>query len=152
MRSKPVFNHNQTVFYDKFQETLTVGYTLGLKTEILVESLKHGSQQAPRSPSPPFRSLLLPHSCQTWGVQYLEKLKQREHVCESPVWGKEVKVKVAQSCLILCDPTVHGILQARKLEWVAFPFSRESSQPRDRTQVSCIAGRFFTIARPCPTL
>ena len=38
--------------------------------------------------------------------------------------------------------TVHGILQARILQWVAFPFSRGSSQPRDRTQVSCIAGRF----------
>ena len=56
-------------------------------------------------------------------------------------------VKVAQSCLTLCDPmdyTVHGILQARILEWVAFSFSRGSSQPRDRTQVSHIAGRFFT--------
>ena len=55
--------------------------------------------------------------------------------------------KVTQSCLTLCDPmyyAVHGILQARKLEWVAFPFSRESSQPRDRIQVSRIAGRFFT--------
>ena len=39
--------------------------------------------------------------------------------------------------------TVHGILQARVLEWVAFPFSRRSSQPRDRTQVSRIAGGFF---------
>ena len=38
----------------------------------------------------------------------------------------------------------HGILQARILEWVAFLFSRGSSQPRDRTQVSSIAGRFFT--------
>ena len=38
----------------------------------------------------------------------------------------------------------HGILQARILEWGAFPFSRGSSQPRDRTQVSCIAGGFFT--------
>ena len=57
------------------------------------------------------------------------------------------EVKVAQSCLTLWDPmdyTVHGILQARILEWVAFPFSRGSSQPRDRTQVSLIAGRFFT--------
>ena len=47
----------------------------------------------------------------------------------------------------LCDPmafAVHGILQARILDWVAFPFSRESSQPRDQTQVSHIAGRFFT--------
>ena len=40
--------------------------------------------------------------------------------------------------------TVHGILQARILEWVAIPFSRGSSQPRDQTQVSCISGRFFT--------
>ena len=47
---------------------------------------------------------------------------------------EKVKVKVAQSCLTLCDPmgyTVHGILQARILEWVAFPPSRGSSQPRD---------------------
>ena len=46
-----------------------------------------------------------------------------------------------------CDPmdyAVHGILQARTLESVAYPFSRRSSQPRDRTQVSRIAGRFFT--------
>ena len=59
----------------------------------------------------------------------------------------KVKVEVAQSCLTLCNPvdyTVHGILQARILEWVAFPFSGGSSQPRDRTQVSRIAGRFFT--------
>ena len=52
-----------------------------------------------------------------------------------------------QSCLTLCDPmdyTVYGILQARILEWVAFPFSRGSSQPRDWTQVSCIAGGVFT--------
>ena len=42
------------------------------------------------------------------------------------------------------DYTVHEILHARILEWVAFPFSRELSQPRDQTQVSCIAGSFFT--------
>ena len=56
-------------------------------------------------------------------------------------------MKVAQSYLTLCNPMdciVHGILQARILEWVAFPFSRGSSQSRDRTQVSCIAGEFFT--------
>ena len=58
-----------------------------------------------------------------------------------------MKVKVAQACPTLCDLmeyTVHGILQARILEWVALPFSRGSSQPRDRTQVSYIAGGFFT--------
>ena len=50
--------------------------------------------------------------------------------------------------------TVHGILQARILEWVAIPFSRRFSQPRDWTQVSHIAGRFFTVwarqwGKPC---
>ena len=57
------------------------------------------------------------------------------------------KVQVAQSCLTLCDPmdyTVHGILQARMLKWVAIPFFRRSSQPRDQTQVSHVAGWFFT--------
>ena len=56
-----------------------------------------------------------------------------------------MKVKVAQSCLTLCYPidyTIHGVLQARILEWVAFPSPGEL--PRDQTQVSCIAGRFFT--------
>ena len=60
---------------------------------------------------------------------------------------KKVKVKVTQLYPTLCDPmdyTIHGILQARILEWVAFPFSKGSSQPRDWTQVSHIAGRFFT--------
>ena len=62
-------------------------------------------------------------------------------------------VLASQSYLTLCDPmdcsppgtSVHGALQARTLEWVAIPFSRESSQPRDQTWVSCIAGGFFTI-------
>ena len=61
---------------------------------------------------------------------------------------------VAQSCPTLCDPidcsppssSVHGILQARILEWVAMPSSRGSSEPRDWTQVSCVAGGFFTIS------
>ena len=59
-----------------------------------------------------------------------------------------MKVKAPQSCPTLCKPmdyTVHGILQARILEWVAFPFSRASSQPWDQTQVSRIAGRFFML-------
>ena len=56
-------------------------------------------------------------------------------------------MKVTQLCLTPCesmDYTVHGILKARILEWVTFPFFRGSSQPRDRTQVSRIAGGFFT--------
>ena len=60
-----------------------------------------------------------------------------------------LKVKVAWLCPppMDCNPpssSVHGILQARILEWVAIPFSRGSSQPRDRTQVSGTAGTFFT--------
>ena len=61
--------------------------------------------------------------------------------------GCDMKVKVAQSCLTLRDPmdyTVHGILQARILEWVATLFSRGSSQLMVQIQVSCIAGGFFT--------
>ena len=61
---------------------------------------------------------------------------------------------VIQLCLTLYDPincsppgsSVHEIFQARILEWVAMPSSRGSSQPRDPTQVSHIAGRFFTIS------
>ena len=59
---------------------------------------------------------------------------------------------IAQSCPTLCNPmdysppgsAVYGILQARILEWVAVPFSRGSSKPRDLTQVSHTAGRLFT--------
>ena len=62
-------------------------------------------------------------------------------------------VSVTQSCPTLCDAmdcslpvsSVHGILQARILEWVAIPFSRGSSWPKDRTQVSCIADRGFNL-------
>ena len=64
-----------------------------------------------------------------------------------------VSVLVTQSCLTVCSPmdynppgsSVHGILQVRILEWVAFPFSRGPSLPRDGTRVSRIAGIFFTI-------
>ena len=87
----------------------------------------------------------------------------------SSAWKWKVKVKslsriglfptpwtaayqVAQSCPILCNAKdcslpgspVHGILQARTLVWVAIPFPRGSSWPRDQTWVSCTAGSFFT--------
>ena len=74
-----------------------------------------------------------------------------------PTRSPRMKVLVAQSCLTLWDPTdcnppgssVHWILQARILEWVAMPFSKGPFQPRDQilvTWVSCIAGRFFTVS------
>ena len=69
----------------------------------------------------------------------------------SKIYLKESEV--SQSCLKLCDPmdyklphsSIHGILQARVLEWVAISFSEGSSEPRDQTQVSRIVGRRFTI-------
>ena len=103
---------------------------------------------------------------------YLQESHQvlQEKICKDPleslVGGQEknpgeeaypmcvhVCVLVTQSCLTLCDSmdcslpgsSVHGIFQARILEWVAISFSRGSSRPRDQTQVFCIAGRFFTI-------
>ena len=65
----------------------------------------------------------------------------------------KVKVLVAQLCPTFCDSmdcsflgsSVHVILQEKILEWVAIPFFRGSSQPRDQTSVLHIAGRFFTI-------
>ena len=68
------------------------------------------------------------------------------HILLLGIFLLEVKVQVSQSCPTLCDPmdyTAHGILQARILEWGAFPF-KGSSQPTDQTQVSHNAGRFFT--------
>ena len=65
----------------------------------------------------------------------------------STTWEAHSETKVAQLCLILCNPmdhTVQGILQARILEWVAVSFSRGSSQRRDQIQVSHIADGFFT--------
>ena len=70
-----------------------------------------------------------------------------------PKWESESESEVAQSCPTLCDVmdcslpgcSIHGILQARILEWGAISFSRRFSQPRDWTQVFCIIGRRFTI-------
>ena len=65
----------------------------------------------------------------------------------------KVKLLATQLCSTLCEPmdyslpgsSIHEILQARILEWVAIPFSRESSWPRGQTRVYCTAGRFFTF-------
>ena len=77
--------------------------------------------------------------------------RRAEGTSPDPPEKKIVKVFITQLCPTLCNPmecsprgsSVHGILQARVLEWGAIPFSRESSQPGDRTRVSCIVDNFF---------
>ena len=96
-----------------------------------------------------------------WGHKESDTIEQLTHI--NAVFSKKLafkiflknreKVLVAQPCPTLCNPkdcslpgsSVHGILQARILEWIALPFFRGSSQPRDWTWVSWILGRFFTI-------
>ena len=80
-------------------------------------------------------------------VQRLWALNRGEIARRKPYRNEVVESESRPVRATLCDPmdhTVHGILQARILEWVAIPSSRGSSQPRDRTQVSHITGRFFT--------
>ena len=90
------------------------------------------------------------------GEETGEQSSQLTHVVN--IWAEilvlmEEKSESAQLCLTLCEPmdcsppgsSFHGISQAGILEWVAMSFSRGSSQPRDQTQVSLIAGRFFII-------
>ena len=94
-----------------------------------------------------------------WGTREDSYICVAESLCCSPeiitalfvIW---LCVWVTQLCLTLCDPmdcslsgfSSHGILQARVLEWFAISFSRASSWPKDWTQVSFIAGRFFIIS------
>ena len=78
---------------------------------------------------------------------------RQEHWSGLPFPSPMHESEIAQSCPTLSDPmdcsppgsSVHGILQARILEWVAVPSSRGSSQPRNRTWVSYIESRFFTL-------
>ena len=103
----------------------------------------------------------------------IDTVERKMQCCKEASFSfdRHLKVKVAQSCLTLCDPMdciylytytytyifiyiytrvyiyilhIYIFLQARILEWVAFPFSRKSFQSRDQTQVSRIAGRFIT--------
>ena len=88
--------------------------------------------------------------------QWLDRIEDKLHVlfqCVETLWSEVKWSEVAQSCPTLWDPTdcslpgssIHGIFQARILEWVAISFSRRSSGPRDWTRISCIVGRCFTI-------
>ena len=86
-----------------------------------------------------------------WAIPLLNRSSMKAIICLS-----HVCVSVAQSSLTLCDPMdcsppgsyVHGILQAEILEWVAIPFSKVSSWPRDGTCVSCVGSEFFSTEPP----
>ena len=81
-----------------------------------------------------------------WTGSKLEKEYIKAVYCHPAylTYMQSEKWKSLSHVWLFADYTVHAILQARILEWVAFCFSRGSSQPRDRTHVFCIAGRFFT--------
>ena len=92
--------------------------------------------------------------CDGQGMAYCNPWSQKESdTAERLNWTELNEVKVTQLHLTLCSlmdcspsgSSVHGILRARILEWVAIPFSRGSFQPKGQTWVSCIAGRFFTM-------
>ena len=91
-----------------------------------------------------FSPSLLPQYNVPWHVSWVTLI-----VSNFSLW--KLEALVTQSCLILCDSidcnppgsSVHEILQSRMLEWVAISFSRGSFWPRNRTRLSCIAGRFF---------
>ena len=86
------------------------------------------------------------------GIELRSPALQADALTSEPQSLKKMKVLVTQR-LTFCDPmdcsspgsSIHGILQAGIVNWVAIPFSRGSSQPRDQTPVSCITGRFFTV-------
>ena len=84
-----------------------------------------------------------------WHYTEVEMADAQSHIRHLCVFIKCRKWKSLSLVQLFVTPwtdyRVHGILQARIVEWVAFPFSRESSEPRDQTQVSHIASRFFTI-------
>ena len=91
--------------------------------------------------------------CCTQYVSKFGKLSNGHRTGKGQFLFQPQRSEVTQSCLTLCNAmdcslpgsSIHGIFQARVLEWVAISFSRGSSRPRDRTQVSCIVGKCFTI-------
>ena len=118
---------------------------MGLKSLRIGEISKEESVVKKIEHCPEHHIVLWSRYCYIISILQDEKLKLGKGYVK---WSE-----VAQSCPTLCDPmdcslpgfSVHGIFQARVLEWVAISFSRGSSWPRDRIQVSCIAVRHFTL-------
>ena len=134
---------------DKKSEISTAGQRRGAEVEV-----GRGDVQEQRVPEQVAGSLgftlqatVLPGSRQTGTSNYIQSRNPSLRITS------ESESEVAQSCLTLCYPvdcsppgsSVHGIFQARILEWVAISFSRGSSRPRDLTHISRIAGRRFNL-------
>ena len=150
---------------------VTQSYTLGLHQHIMHNHLD-------RRPLFPFHiqqvigsysrgnkvwvegEMLMEQQCMSWKPEphvhdvYL-CLHFPSHICHLHLM---TEIEVAQSCLTLCDPmdcslrsSIHGIFQARVLEWIAISFSRRSSQLRDRTWICCIIDRRFLPSEPPPS-
>ena len=102
-------------------------------------------------PSAPAPRILYPASNLDW--RFVSYMILYMFQCHSPKMFQFYVCEVTQLCLTLCDPvdcsppgsSVHGILQARILEWVAISFSRGSSRPRDQTCVFCISRQILFL-------
>ena len=100
----------------------------------------------------PRRGKVLNHNhltgAELWSEHLLECGQERMTFFKKPLWElscSAVSNSATPGTVVLQGPLSMGILQARILEWVAMPSSRGSSQPRDRTQVSCISGGLLTV-------
>ena len=126
------------------QAPLSMGILQARILEWVAMPSSRGSSQPRNLTSVSYVSCIGRQVLQHWG--HLGNPAEYIQSCQIQEIDRE-EAKVAQSSPTLCDPTdytVHGILQAKILEWVAIPFSRGSSQPRNQTQISSISGRFFT--------
>ena len=117
------------------------------RKEVAVMRLEAEAFQQPQKPGRGQKAASLRAFREHGSARILSLNSQNWEIINVFLLSSIVKLQIAQSYPTLwecMDYTVHGIHHARILEWVAFPFSRGSSQPQDRTQVSRIAGRFFT--------
>ena len=142
----------QILYRLSYQGLILACYSFNLKN-FLIESLKYVHRQSYVTPWQQWllwlttKSSRIKHSRQS----HKGNLHALSRVSECRT--NSMLSEVAQSRPTLCDPmddslpgsVVHGILQARILEWAVIPFSRGSSQPREQSRVSCIADRCFTV-------
>ena len=134
-----VFSHACSVISNSCVMPWTVAHKVPLFTRFSRQEYWGGFQFSP------------PGNYPNYGIKSKFPALQADSLPSEPP-GKPTIVFVTQACPTLCNPrdyslpysSVHEILPARILEWVAIPFSRASSQPRDQTRVSCTAGRLFT--------